>query len=120
MQLFLDTFDIKTDLDPRDSFFGRRVGGYKLFRETKNDEKIEYVDFTSLYPYVNKTKVYPTGHPTIIRENFQPISNYFGLIKCKVLAPAKFVSSSSSSSRKRQTFLPLVQATIVLGCVYDY
>ena len=40
MQLFLDTFDIITDLDPRDSFFGGRVGGYKLFRETKNDEKI--------------------------------------------------------------------------------
>ena len=27
MQLFLETFDIVTDLDPRDSFFGGRVGG---------------------------------------------------------------------------------------------
>ena len=32
MQLFLDKFDIITDLDPCDSFFGGRVGGYKLFR----------------------------------------------------------------------------------------
>ena len=35
MKLFLDTFDIITDLDPRDSFFGGRVGGYKLFCEAK-------------------------------------------------------------------------------------
>ena len=46
MQLFLDTFDILTDLDPRDSFFGGRVGGYKLFCEAKGDETIEYLDFT--------------------------------------------------------------------------
>ena len=92
MKLFLDTFDIITDLDPRHSFFGGRVGGYvrqKVMKgEAKNDEKIEYLDFTSLYPFVNKIKIYPSGHPTIIRENFEPISNYFGLIKCKVLAPA--------------------------------
>ncbi len=87
MQLFLDTFDIVTDLDPRDSFFGGRVGGYKLFRETKADEKIEYIDFTSLFPSVNKTKNFfycMHGHPTIIWKNFQAISNYFSLIKCKV------------------------------------
>ena len=32
-----------------------------------------------LYPFVNKTKKYPIGHPVIIRENFEDISNYFGL-----------------------------------------
>lgn len=88
MQHFLDTFDIVTDLDPRDSFFGGRVGGYRLFCEAKANETIEYSDFCSLYPFVNKTKRYPVSHPTIIRDNFQPISNYFGLIKCEVLAPA--------------------------------
>ena len=31
IKLFLDTFNIITDLDPGDSFFGGRVGGYKLF-----------------------------------------------------------------------------------------
>jgi hypothetical protein len=48
MQLFLDKFDIITDLDPRDSFFGGRVGGYKLFREAKANETIQYFDYTSL------------------------------------------------------------------------
>ena len=88
MLLFLDTFDHVADLDPRDSFFGGRVGSYKLFREAKAEKTIEYSDHTSLYPFVNKTKRYPVSHPTIIGENFQPISNYFGLIKCKVLTPA--------------------------------
>ena len=113
MQLFLDTFDIITDLDPRDSFFGGRVGGYKLFRETKNDEKIRYVDFTSLYPYVNKTKVYPTGHVTIIRENFEPISNYFGLIKCKVLAPANLYHPVLPVRAKGKLFFPLCKQCVI-------
>ena len=113
MQLFLHTFDIKTDLDPRDSFFGGRVGGYKLFRETESDEKIEYVDFTSLYPYVNKTKVYPTGHPTIVRENFEHISNYFGLIKCKVLAPANLYHPVLPVRAKGKLFFPLCKQCVM-------
>jgi hypothetical protein len=113
MKLFLDTFDIVTDLDPRDSFFGGRVGGYKLFREAKADEKIEYVDFTSLYPFVNKTKKYPTGHPTIIRENFQAISNYFGLIKCKVLAPANLYHPVLPVRAKGKLFFPLCKQCVM-------
>ena len=73
MQLFLDTFDIVTDLDPRNSFFGGRVGGYKLFREAKADETIEYLDFTSLYPFVKKRK----SMPFLIRRLFAKISNLF-------------------------------------------
>ena len=113
MKLFLDTFDIITDLDPRDSFFGGRVGGYKLFCEAKNDEKIEYLDFTSLYPFVNKTKIYPSGHPTIIRENFEPISNYFGLIKCKVLAPANLYHPVLPVRAKGKLFFPLCKQCVM-------
>ena len=40
MQLFLDTFHIITDLDPRDSFFGGRLGGYKLFCKKKMMKKL--------------------------------------------------------------------------------
>ena len=100
MQVFLDTFDIVTDLDPRDSFF-------------ESDEKIEYVDFTSLYPYVNKTKVYPTGHPTIIRENFEHISNYFGFIKCKVLAPANLYHPVLPVRAKGKLFFPLYKQCVM-------
>lgn len=63
-------------------FYGGCVNGYKLVAKARPDESIQYFDFTSLYPYVNKTKRYPIKHPTIIREDFQDIHNYFGLIKC--------------------------------------
>ena len=44
------------------------------------------MEFTSLYPHINRSKTVPTGHPEIITENFdQNVSNYFGLIKCTVL-----------------------------------
>ena len=76
MKLFLDTFDLITDLDPRDSFFGGRVGGYKLFREAKPDETIEYADYTSLYPFVNKTKLYPLA----MLKLFAKILNLFQII----------------------------------------
>ena len=46
-----------------------------------------YVDFTSLYPWCNKSTRMVVGHPEIITENFQDISAYFGLVKCTVLPP---------------------------------
>ncbi|XP_046856165.1 uncharacterized protein LOC124449275 [Xenia sp. Carnegie-2017] len=113
MKQFLDTDDIVTNLEPRDAFFGGRVNGFKLFRDAQQDETIEYVDFTSLYPYVNKTKVYPVDHPTIIRENFETISNYFGLIKCKVLAPRNLYIPILPSRIKDKLFFPLCKQCVV-------
>ena len=46
-----------------------------------------YVDFTSLYPWCNKSTRMIVGHPEIITENFQDVSEYFGLVKCTVLPP---------------------------------
>ena len=57
MQQFLDTYDIVINLEPRDAFFGGRVNGFKLFRDIQEGEKIKYVDYTSLYPFVNKKKI---------------------------------------------------------------
>ena len=54
MKRFLDTFDIVTDLEPPDAIFDGRVNGFKLFRDAQEGETIEYTDFTSLYPFVNK------------------------------------------------------------------
>ena len=45
------------------------------------------MDFTSLYPWVNKYSQYPVGHPDIITSDFQPIGSYFGIAKVKVLPP---------------------------------
>ena len=56
MKEFLGRTEFVQGIDPRDAFFGGRVNGYKMFSKAGQGESIEYVDFTSLYPYVNKTK----------------------------------------------------------------
>lgn len=48
-------------------------------------KKIEYYDFTSLYPWTNKYYRYPIGYPTLITDNFHDIGNYFGIAKVKAL-----------------------------------
>jgi hypothetical protein len=50
---------------------------------------MKYIDFTSLYPWAQKYCAYPVGHPVYITENFGPLKDYFGLIKCKILPPRK-------------------------------
>ena len=80
-------FDIQTRLNLRDSFFGGRTNATKLYYEAGEEEQIRYVDFTSLYPYVNKYARYPMGHPEIITRDFKNITEYFGVAKVKILPP---------------------------------
>lgn len=67
--------------------FGGRTNALKLYYKCKPNEQIKYVDYTSLYPDVQKNGVFPMGHPKIITENFGDINQYFGLVKCKILPP---------------------------------
>ena len=50
---------------------------------------------------------------TIIRENFEPISNYFGLIKCKVLAPANLYHPVLPVRAKGKLFFPLCKQCVM-------
>ena len=87
---FLSTFELVEPLNPRDSFFGGRTNGVTLYCETgSSDQEIRYADINSLYPYVNKTKTYPVGHPEIlVHPTDQNIQSYFGIAKVKILPPA--------------------------------
>ena len=88
MKQYFDHYHIAESLEPRHALYGGRTNAAKLYHCCQGDEQIRYVDFTSLYPHVNRSKTVPTGHPEIITENFdEDISNYFGLIKCTVLPP---------------------------------
>ena len=84
-------YDLEEPLSPRDAFFGGRTNAVRLHYEVKEHtaEQIKYYDYTSLYPWTNKTQKYPVGHPEMIyappRE--KPISDYFGLAKCRVVPP---------------------------------
>ncbi len=80
-------------LNPRDAFFGGRTNGGYLFYKAQKGEKIKYIDINSLYPYVNKWKSWPIGHPTILTaselDQGKVVDCYFGIICCKILPPRR-------------------------------
>lgn len=85
---FVAKLDIVSPLNPRDAFFGGRTNAIKLYEEIDKHEEIHYMDITSLYPFVNKNAEYPVGHPEFIDQpDTVDISNYFGLVKCKIVPP---------------------------------
>ena len=76
-------------INPRDALFGGRTNALQLYYNCQPNEEIHYIDYTSLYPFVQKYGIYPIGHPEIICENFDLNKKYFGIIKCKILPPRK-------------------------------
>jgi hypothetical protein len=83
------TFNIFERLDPRLCFFGGRTNACKLYYKCGAGETIRYVDFTSLYPAINKYAEYPKNHPVIITSNFGPIESYYGIAKIAILPPRR-------------------------------
>ena len=85
---YVSTLKFTDPLNPRDAFCGGRTNAVKLYHHVNEKEEIHYYDYTSLYPFVNKTARYPLGHPQIISQpGTTDISQYFGLIKCSILPP---------------------------------
>ena len=72
---------------PRDALYGGRVETFQMHRQFKEGEKGSYVDFVSLYPFVNKYRRYPVGQPQVITKDFGDMRTYFGITKVKILAP---------------------------------
>ncbi|XP_041366927.1 uncharacterized protein LOC121381654 [Gigantopelta aegis] len=89
LKQFVNSLDLQDRLNPRDSFFGGRTNASTLHYKVKEGEEVKYVDFTSLYPWVNKYCQYPVGHPEIIHKDFKPLHQYFGIAKVKVAPPRK-------------------------------
>ena len=85
---FVQGLDFIEPLKPREAFCGGRTNAVKLYHHITPGQKIHYIDVTSLYPWVNKTCVYPKGHPTFLSQpGHTNIHQYFGLIQCQVLPP---------------------------------
>ncbi|CAC5384164.1 unnamed protein product [Mytilus coruscus] len=87
IKTFVDSVNYVIPLEPRNAFSGGRTEDFKLYHEAKDGEQIKYYDVTSLYPFINKTGKVVLEHPTIITDNFDEISKYEGLIKCRVQPP---------------------------------
>ncbi|XP_055342667.1 uncharacterized protein LOC129591156 isoform X2 [Paramacrobiotus metropolitanus] len=87
MKAFVSRLQFMDRLDPRNAFYGGRTNAVKLLHKVDGDEQIRYYDVNSEYPFVNKNKRYPVGHPIIITKNFLDIRNYFGVVVCEMLPP---------------------------------
>ena len=61
---FVNDNEIREPLEPRDALAGGRTNAFVLHHEGS----MGYVDFTSLYPYIQKYGYFPLGHPEIITE----------------------------------------------------
>ena len=128
MKQFFEEHELVDPLQPRDAFYGGRTNAAKLLHECRDDEEIRYVleytpeppfyiltllflyryvDFTSLYPWCNKSTETVVGHPEIITENFADISTYFGLIKCTVLPPRGLLHPVLPYRTKDKLMFPL-------------
>ena len=91
LKQFIMTTPVLDRLKPRNALFGGRTNASRLFYDVSNtDEEIAYADITSLYPTVLKYDIFPAGIPEIIiKPGHTDISNFFGIIFCKVRPPRR-------------------------------
>ena len=105
MKHYFDHFHMVDPSNPRHALYGGRTNATKLYHCCQGDEQFRYVDFTSLYPHINRSKTEPTNHPEVITENFDEdiSSNYFGLIT------ARSFPSRAAASQPKQVDVCVVQ-----------
>ena len=85
---FVPTLTWADPLVPREAFFGGRTGAVSLYAQAAEGETIQYLDVTSLYPWVNKTQTCPIGHPSIITHPpHLDMGRYFGIAVVDILPP---------------------------------
>ena len=90
LQTFLENFELVWPLEPRDAFYGGRTGATALYAKAAEEEDISYVDFTSLYPSINKYGTYPLRFPEIyLNPDDHDIDSYFGIAQVDILAPER-------------------------------
>ncbi|CAG5950751.1 unnamed protein product [Menidia menidia] len=76
-----------TPLSPQEALYGGRTCPLRMRCTAGDCETVHYVNFTSLYPYVNCSFPYPLGQPKIIYKDFDDPRNYYGFIRAIVYPP---------------------------------
>jgi len=111
---YLEKNTLSETFNPRDSLYGGRTNAFCLYYDCdrKKNEEIRYIDFTSLYPYVQKYGIFPIGHPRKITSNFdqnkeQVGGRFFGLIKCIILPPRNLLFPVLPTRIKKRGFYTL-------------
>ena len=86
IEAYANSLQFVEPLNPRDAFSGGHTNAVKFYHHVPPGQKMHYINYTSLYPWVNKACVYPKGHPRLISHpGHTDIDIYFGVIKCRVL-----------------------------------
>ena len=117
-QNFVNQSQVKQPLDPRNALCGGRTNAFILHHKGS----IGYVDFTSLYPYIQKYGEFPLGHPQIITENFNSIENYFGIVYCKILPPQNLYIPVLPYKKNGKLMFPLCAACCemhIINCTHS-
>ena len=109
---FLSKNKVHKSLNPRDVLCGGRTNAFVWHQEGK----IGYVDFTSLYLYIQRYGSFPIGHPEIITENFE----YFGLINCSILPPNNLYIRFDKEKIKTNSGLKTLSKLLLNSQCYEY
>ena len=113
IRTYLGTLDFTEPLNPRDAFCGGRTNAVKLYHSVTPTQKIHYIDVTSWYPWVNKTCIYPKGHPRFISNpGHTDITPYFGLIQCQILPPRHLYHPILPYRHEGKLLFPLCAACV--------
>ena len=100
----------------REAFYGGRTDNVKFFHEAASEERIEYKDVTSEYPFVLKFKEYPVGHPSVIVDGFDySLQSYFGFVKCTVDPPRGLHIPVLPKRVSEKLVFPLCTACAAIG-----
>lgn len=104
----------------RHAFYGGRTNAAKLYHQCNDNERIDYDDFTSLYPDINKNGRYPIGHPKIIMDpSLEGLIHrrYFGVVKCRVVPPRKLLHPVLPVRHAGKLMFPLCRTCMQNECL---
>ena len=104
----------------RDALYGGITSPACLFKEVTEKEKKNYIDPSSLYPFVQKSKTFPIGHPQIyIKDEHQQIDikPMFGLVKCRILPPRNLYFPVLPICYERKLLFPLCYTCVSTTCL---
>jgi hypothetical protein len=75
----------------KESYHGGRTEVFKPYYKCRGNEKIAYIDITSMYPAIMANFPFPFGKPERIRDvkslTLDNIDHFFGFIYCKIKSP---------------------------------
>lgn len=103
-------------LNPKEALYGGKTAPARLLCELpEGPESIFYVDFTSLYPYVQSKYPFPIGPPNELFGDRLPSceefnskdTEYFGLVYCDLLPPDNVIHPKIPYRCKKKLLFPL-------------